>query len=308
MHLHLEHCRLNACPRLQVAELRCAHVADADPLHEPRINKLFHRPPGLSQRHLRQLHRGRICIWIEKPPRRIAGFKRHVSKGDREVHQIAVKRIEPQVAERAFQGWPHMLGCVVGVPEFGGHPQVITAAVPGSQCLLKTCACFCLVAIVARTVEMAVADTDRLFDQTSDVCRCNLPEAEAHRGQGLLGVAKRGSNSNRQAGIRHRRRCSHNGRQKRQRYAPQPTPADPVPGISDGKGSPRSADVPRGASNPTNNPPYGLRKKLIERMWLLRSAPSSATSICWYRYPISVRRRFRELDCLPSPTKSLFWL
>ena len=80
--------------------------------------------------------------------------------------KVEIKILKLEVLERFFECWTNMLRSVVGVPELGCNPKVFAVAKPRRQRGLKSFPNLWLVAIITSAVEVAIADLDRLLNQS----------------------------------------------------------------------------------------------------------------------------------------------
>ena len=180
MEFHLQDCRSDPRHREQVADQGDRRVAQADPSDEAGRHEVFHRPPGVGQRHGDRLHAGFAGSRIVDPCGRVASLEGNVLQRDRKVHEIEIEMVEPEIAERPLDRRPHMLRLVVGVPEFRRDPEVIPAAEPLGQRGADALPRLDLVAIIAGRIDVPITDTDRLLHERRGVWAGDLPEAKSH--------------------------------------------------------------------------------------------------------------------------------
>ena len=76
-----------------------------------------------------------------------------------------------------------MLGLVVGIPEFGGDPEIVTGAETIGHGGGEATADFAFVAVVASTVEMAVAKAHGFLDDGGRGVIGDLPRAKSESGK-----------------------------------------------------------------------------------------------------------------------------
>jgi hypothetical protein len=130
---------------------------------------------------------------IVDPPRRVARLERHVRERDGKVHEIEIEVVEPEVAERPFDRRPHMLRLVKSVPELRRDPEVVPTAEPllkrGTNALPR----LHLVAVVARRIDVPIADANRLLHEHRGFGAGDLPEAKADGGRPGVGESDRSS-------------------------------------------------------------------------------------------------------------------
>ncbi|EAQ77117.1 hypothetical protein DSM3645_15890 [Blastopirellula marina DSM 3645] len=93
----------------------------------PRGLERLQRSPGLGLGNGDGMHLWLSRIRIKKPLRRIALFKRHKFKRDREMNVIEIEVVELQVLQRALGRRANMLGPMVGVPKLRRDPQIFAA-------------------------------------------------------------------------------------------------------------------------------------------------------------------------------------
>ena len=93
--------------------------------------------------------------------------------------QIEVKRLDLKVGERFARSLFDMLSCVVCVPKLGGDPQLIARHQPVCNRAGNPFANLCLIGIVSRAIEMAIARLNRFVCDIGRILACDFPEAEA---------------------------------------------------------------------------------------------------------------------------------
>ena len=81
-----------------------------------------------------------------------------------------------------------MLGPVIGIPQLGSDPELITRAESLLQGLLHAVAHLGLVPIVTGTIEMAISGRNRLLDEPRYYLVLDFPHAESETGKDITGT------------------------------------------------------------------------------------------------------------------------
>ena len=97
MGFDLQHGRLDLRIRHQIMEQPGVVVTHTDLLDQPRADQLFHRAPGLRERHRVGHHHGVLGSGVGDPLRRVAGVKVDVLERNREVNEIQVQLAQAEV-------------------------------------------------------------------------------------------------------------------------------------------------------------------------------------------------------------------
>ena len=95
-----------------------------------------------------------------------------------------------------------MLAGVVGVPQFGGDPQVFAPARAGAEYVAKRQADVGFVAVVARAVEVAIADLDGILHGLGGSLSRYFPAAETDRGELVAAGELEGRSSHEERGAK----------------------------------------------------------------------------------------------------------
>lgn len=167
----------------EVAEALGGEIANADAFDEAVIDELFHGAPGIGVGHADGFHGGVFLGGVD-PTGWVAFFEGDELEGDGEVDEVEVELVDAEVLEGALAGGADVLWLVVGVPEFGGDPEVVAFAKAGIEGGLDAFSDEVLIAVVAGAVEVSPAGLDGFVDDGGDAVFVDFPGAEAGRGEG----------------------------------------------------------------------------------------------------------------------------
>ena len=172
--------------RPRIAQERCAEVAHADVPDQPGPDQFLHRSPRFGQWNASEPHSRPISGGIVEPLGRIALLEGDERQRDREVDQVKIEIIHPEIAKRTFKGRANVLAGVVGVPELGCDPQFVCWHSHALESSADSFTHFHLVAVIASTIEMTVADANGLADEAG---RRGLRASSKDRGQRAVSAA-----------------------------------------------------------------------------------------------------------------------
>ncbi len=74
-----------------------------------------------------------------------------------------------------------MLGVVVGVPQFGGDPEVVAFDISSLQGVGESLARLGLIAVIAGAVEMSITTFNRCSNDSGGFGGVNLPKSKSYR-------------------------------------------------------------------------------------------------------------------------------
>ena len=156
MHLDLIHRRMNPCVGEQVPNHRRAQVADSNVFHEPGIHEFLHSSPGIGVGNFHMLHRRVLGLFVEKPTRRIALFKRDIGQCNGKVNQVEIELIETEIGKRSLAGRADVIWMMKGIPELRSDPEIVTRSAIRDH-IFQSFSHRNFVAVVTGTIKVAVA-------------------------------------------------------------------------------------------------------------------------------------------------------
>ena len=72
------------------------------------------------------LHRRVLGLFVEKPTRRIALFKRDIGQCNGKVDQVEIELIETKIGKRSLAGSADVIWMMKGIPELRSDPEIVT--------------------------------------------------------------------------------------------------------------------------------------------------------------------------------------
>mmetsp|Transcript_26124 Transcript_26124/g.67354 ORF Transcript_26124/g.67354 Transcript_26124/m.67354 type:complete len:263 (-) Transcript_26124:22-810(-) len=178
--LHLVHCRRNACEAHHLINLFAVEVGDADRLHQPFINKLFHFTPRLFKRNVSVLHGAVLILWHVRLLR--VEHERH-----RPVDQIQIQVLQLQRLETLHKGRLDRLRAVPGVPELARHEHLLSLDA-GGECGLQAISHLGLIQVDECGIHVPVSHLQSVLHSSLHLTRLGLPSPQTqqrHLGSGV---------------------------------------------------------------------------------------------------------------------------